>query len=289
MATSSTSPQASSSARYGPSPAPKHPLHDALTYNLPLRPAIARFTGCLACRAKKIRCDGAHPVCGTCHKGNRDSECVYEETPADGKRRRVSQKQVRELEEKLGEFQSCTPLPSVVLLVAIVVDRCPRSRTTLTPRPRVLVATLAPQPACNTKSLDCPHPSTTSQHQSNLLTQNFRPSLLARAGPPEPSTTSMASARPCSTRADPRLRPVRATRPSRPPRPPLLPTTPTRRAPLPSTPLRRPVLLRPSTSSPAVTRPGSPPPSPSTASSSCTSPRVTPARPCSPPTASSTV
>ncbi|KAL8276526.1 hypothetical protein RQP46_011074 [Phenoliferia psychrophenolica] len=78
--------------------------------------SIKRGSACLACRSKKLKCDGVRPVCGKCTKSRRSHggsrvesaaafPCAFEDLPEGEKRRRVSSKQVDALEAKLAALQ----------------------------------------------------------------------------------------------------------------------------------------------------------------------------------------
>ncbi|KAH7929262.1 hypothetical protein BV22DRAFT_1125875 [Leucogyrophana mollusca] len=49
--------------------------------------SLQRGKACLACRRRKMRCDGARPTCGQCVRGNRVDDCEY----TDGQRRSRTQ------------------------------------------------------------------------------------------------------------------------------------------------------------------------------------------------------
>ncbi|KAH7908226.1 hypothetical protein BJ138DRAFT_1091644 [Hygrophoropsis aurantiaca] len=50
-------------------------------------PSLQRGKACLACRRRKMRCDGVRPVCGQCVRGSRVDDCEY----TDGQRRSRTQ------------------------------------------------------------------------------------------------------------------------------------------------------------------------------------------------------
>ncbi|KAM5369699.1 hypothetical protein ACJZ2D_008846 [Fusarium nematophilum] len=71
------------------------------------RPCKARSLACRECRDRKIRCDGARPVCDSCcRRGLSADQCVYPEIEHEGSIAssrsyiRALQKRVQELEEK---------------------------------------------------------------------------------------------------------------------------------------------------------------------------------------------
>ncbi|KAF7564066.1 hypothetical protein G7046_g50 [Stylonectria norvegica] len=81
----------------------------------PGRSAKARSLACRECRDRKIRCDGARPVCDSCSKrGLNGDQCRYPEIEHEGSIAssrsyiRVLQKRVEELEAK--EHQACHAL-----------------------------------------------------------------------------------------------------------------------------------------------------------------------------------
>ncbi|KAJ7042001.1 hypothetical protein C8F04DRAFT_946494 [Mycena alexandri] len=38
---------------------------------------LQRGTACFNCKRRKMRCDGAHPICGQCERANRSDDCEY--------------------------------------------------------------------------------------------------------------------------------------------------------------------------------------------------------------------
>ncbi|KAG2124857.1 hypothetical protein DEU56DRAFT_916796 [Suillus clintonianus] len=59
---------------------------------------LQRGKACIACRRRKVRCDGARPVCGQCIRGNRPDDCEY--TDAHGRSR------THMLEEELARLRA---------------------------------------------------------------------------------------------------------------------------------------------------------------------------------------
>ncbi|KAM0789582.1 hypothetical protein ACM66B_000391 [Microbotryomycetes sp. NB124-2] len=83
--------------------------------------SIERGKACLACRTRKLKCDGAKPACSACTKRRKhdisdddntftDSsstyDCVYELREPGEKVKRVSRKQIQTLENKIAELEA---------------------------------------------------------------------------------------------------------------------------------------------------------------------------------------
>ncbi|KAG0702281.1 hypothetical protein DFH29DRAFT_509309 [Suillus ampliporus] len=66
----------------------------------PSQPLIAlqRGKACIACRRRKVRCDGNRPICGQCMRANRSDDCEY----TDGQRR----SRIHMLEEDIARLQA---------------------------------------------------------------------------------------------------------------------------------------------------------------------------------------
>ncbi|KAK0458257.1 uncharacterized protein EV420DRAFT_387716 [Desarmillaria tabescens] len=73
-------------------------------------PPLRRGTACLACRKRKSRCDGTHPVCQQCIKANREDECQY----AGLKRKKHSRQNVSVLGRHLFELETTSAFPSKI-------------------------------------------------------------------------------------------------------------------------------------------------------------------------------
>ncbi|KAI0831646.1 hypothetical protein BC628DRAFT_1311331 [Trametes gibbosa] len=74
--------------------------------------ALQRGMACLCCRKRKMKCDGARPVCTQCSKANRASECQYYEKKRTS-RTQLLQAKITKLEARLRELESeQTPEPS---------------------------------------------------------------------------------------------------------------------------------------------------------------------------------
>ncbi|KAL1947251.1 hypothetical protein VTO73DRAFT_14212 [Trametes versicolor] len=74
--------------------------------------ALQRGMACLCCRKRKMKCDGARPVCGQCTKANRGPECTYYEKKRTS-RTQLLQAKITKLEARLRELESeHTPEPS---------------------------------------------------------------------------------------------------------------------------------------------------------------------------------
>lgn len=76
-------------------------------------PPLRRGTACLACRKRKSRCDGTHPVCQQCIKTNREDECQY----ADLKRKKQLRENASVLGQRLFELETTSTFPSNIFLV----------------------------------------------------------------------------------------------------------------------------------------------------------------------------
>ncbi|PBK65176.1 hypothetical protein ARMSODRAFT_1087579 [Armillaria solidipes] len=74
-------------------------------------PPLRRGTACLACRKRKSRCDGTHPVCQQCIKTNREDECQY----ADLKRKRQLRENAAVLGQRLFELETTSTFPSFLM------------------------------------------------------------------------------------------------------------------------------------------------------------------------------
>ncbi|KAI0668420.1 hypothetical protein C8Q78DRAFT_258081 [Trametes maxima] len=74
--------------------------------------ALQRGMACLCCRKRKMKCDGARPVCAQCSKANRASECQYYEKKRTS-RTQLLQAKITKLEARLRELEAeQTPEPS---------------------------------------------------------------------------------------------------------------------------------------------------------------------------------
>ncbi|KAI0781442.1 fungal-specific transcription factor domain-containing protein [Trametes elegans] len=74
--------------------------------------ALQRGMACLCCRKRKMKCDGARPVCAQCSKANRASECEYYEKKRTS-RTQLLQAKITKLEARLRELESeQSPEPS---------------------------------------------------------------------------------------------------------------------------------------------------------------------------------
>ncbi|KAI0355064.1 hypothetical protein OH77DRAFT_1403965 [Trametes cingulata] len=74
--------------------------------------ALQRGMACLCCRKRKMKCDGARPVCTQCSKANRASECQYYEKKRTS-RTQLLQAKITKLEARLRELEAeQSPEPS---------------------------------------------------------------------------------------------------------------------------------------------------------------------------------
>lgn len=67
----------------------------------PMTASISRLS-CTSCRQKKLKCDRVLPQCGRCARAG-EEECSF---PTKRKVNKGKRKQVRDLEEKLGEYKT---------------------------------------------------------------------------------------------------------------------------------------------------------------------------------------
>ncbi|KZT22155.1 hypothetical protein NEOLEDRAFT_1181063 [Neolentinus lepideus HHB14362 ss-1] len=74
---------------------------------------LQRGKACLNCRRRKMKCDGARPVCSQCQRAGRDEDCEY----ADGGRTRtqILQDTIAELEARIEELENPGHTTSVTL------------------------------------------------------------------------------------------------------------------------------------------------------------------------------
>ncbi|RDX52836.1 hypothetical protein OH76DRAFT_129357 [Lentinus brumalis] len=67
--------------------------------------SLQRGMACLCCRKRKMKCDGARPVCGQCSKANRGSDCSYYEKKRTS-RTQLLQAKITKLEARLRELEA---------------------------------------------------------------------------------------------------------------------------------------------------------------------------------------
>ncbi|KAI0806823.1 fungal-specific transcription factor domain-containing protein [Fomes fomentarius] len=67
--------------------------------------ALQRGMACLCCRKRKMKCDGARPVCSQCSKANRGAECQYYEKKRTS-RTQLLQAKITKLEARLRELEA---------------------------------------------------------------------------------------------------------------------------------------------------------------------------------------
>ncbi|KAJ3487098.1 hypothetical protein NLI96_g3789 [Meripilus lineatus] len=90
----------------------------APTSNMKTDTPLQRGKACLCCRKRKMRCDGARPICSQCIKANRESECQYHEKKQISRTQMLQQKVVklearlRELEAEQSDSSGSSPAPS---------------------------------------------------------------------------------------------------------------------------------------------------------------------------------
>ncbi|OBZ66214.1 Chromatin structure-remodeling complex protein RSC30 [Grifola frondosa] len=74
-----------------------------------------RGAACLNCRRRKMRCDGARPICGQCTRTNRESDCEYTDGPGPSPTQ-ILEDRIARLETKIHELEHPELVrPSVVL------------------------------------------------------------------------------------------------------------------------------------------------------------------------------
>ncbi|CAE6342149.1 unnamed protein product [Rhizoctonia solani] len=148
---------------------------------------LDRFSACLVCRRRKLRCDGAQPECKRCHATG--YTCQYQD-PVYRSRTRVLQDRIKEIESKIEEIQlqrarssilSQTSSPSGGNESASVDVLPPQSITQSTSPP----ATPAPNESIN--------PTLESSSYSTPGNPWFEPGVLARRGPLDLSLPGEAS------------------------------------------------------------------------------------------------
>ncbi|KAK0210742.1 hypothetical protein DFS33DRAFT_1483784 [Desarmillaria ectypa] len=77
---------------------------------------------CIHCRRRKMRCDGARPICGPCSRGNRSEDCQYKDGHGRTKME-VLEKNISRVEIRIRELENPKELdPSVVLSDPYSID-----------------------------------------------------------------------------------------------------------------------------------------------------------------------
>ncbi|KAI0367956.1 hypothetical protein BV20DRAFT_1054354 [Pilatotrama ljubarskyi] len=74
-----------------------------------------RGAACLNCRRRKMRCDGARPVCGQCIRTNREVDCEYTDGPGPSPTQ-VLEEQIARLESRIRELEHPELVPPSVTL-----------------------------------------------------------------------------------------------------------------------------------------------------------------------------
>ncbi|PHH66031.1 hypothetical protein CDD81_556 [Ophiocordyceps australis] len=97
-------------------PAPGNPNEPALPNKVPRTPRYARPNACLACRLKKIRCDGHRPKCGSCAK--RQDLCVY-------KASRAERRSEQDIHEIIHQLKNAPPMEALELLQRLRASKDP--------------------------------------------------------------------------------------------------------------------------------------------------------------------
>ncbi|KAJ7906197.1 hypothetical protein B0H13DRAFT_1619620 [Mycena leptocephala] len=76
---------------------------------------LPRGQACFSCRRRKMRCDGAHPICGQCERGNRPDDCEY----THGQKRaraEMLQESISRVESRIFELENPHRSPPAVPL-----------------------------------------------------------------------------------------------------------------------------------------------------------------------------
>lgn len=81
----------------------------------PLRRLNGRLQACDQCRARKVACDHARPVCSRCIKRNQAGGCTYTIGSVLQPRRRVRQQKTRPTNQSLGQSQGQEMSPTLSL------------------------------------------------------------------------------------------------------------------------------------------------------------------------------
>ncbi|KAF8894775.1 hypothetical protein BD779DRAFT_1467326 [Infundibulicybe gibba] len=88
--------------------------------------ALNRGSACLNCRQKKMKCDGAQPVCGQCSKSNTSTSCIY-----DGRRKKSRTERLTEtvynLESIIQELEGGPSAPADVTTTSRAAIITPQS------------------------------------------------------------------------------------------------------------------------------------------------------------------
>ncbi|KAK0450849.1 hypothetical protein EV421DRAFT_1775561 [Armillaria borealis] len=70
---------------------------------------------CIHCRRRKMRCDGARPICGQCSRANRSEDCQYKDSQGRTKME-ILEENISRVETRIRELENPQELgPSVVL------------------------------------------------------------------------------------------------------------------------------------------------------------------------------
>ncbi|PHH64865.1 hypothetical protein CDD82_1721 [Ophiocordyceps australis] len=97
-------------------PAPGNPNKPALPERVPRTPRYTRPNACLACRVKKIRCDGQKPNCSPCAK--RSAVCAY-------KASRAERRSEQDIHEIIHQLKTAPPMEALELLQRLRASRDP--------------------------------------------------------------------------------------------------------------------------------------------------------------------
>ncbi|KAL4250366.1 hypothetical protein ABKN59_005899 [Abortiporus biennis] len=81
----------------------------------PFSNSLARGQACLSCRRRKMRCDGAKPVCGQCSKAGRPEDCEYTMNIQGLTRSQMLEENIALLEARIHELENPVQSSSVKL------------------------------------------------------------------------------------------------------------------------------------------------------------------------------
>ncbi|KEP50705.1 NADPH-dependent diflavin oxidoreductase [Rhizoctonia solani 123E] len=93
---------------------------------------LPRYSACLLCRSRKVKCDGGHPKCGRCRGSNQVCEYKY---PVHTSRTRLLQDKIKDIEDKIRAIEqrreSSISAVSQACSIRNTPDSSPANRNTL--------------------------------------------------------------------------------------------------------------------------------------------------------------
>ncbi|CAE6480842.1 unnamed protein product [Rhizoctonia solani] len=93
---------------------------------------LPRYSACLLCRSRKVKCDGGHPKCGRCQVSNQACQYKY---PVNTSRTRLLQDKIKDIEDKIRAIEqrreSSSSAISQARSTSIIPDFSPANRKTL--------------------------------------------------------------------------------------------------------------------------------------------------------------